>query len=188
MGRHETEVLTVARTSPRIAVVADTHSRPHAGGLEGLRGGDFAAILHAGDIGARAVIDDLEPIAPTYAVRGNIDARAPDTPDSLCLDVEIRDQLSLRILLTHIAVRGPRLRKDARTLAKACGADMVVCGHSHVPLMVRDSGFVVFNPGSMGPRRFRLPITYGVMELKRTGWQLEHVDCTTQKKWTPPQA
>jgi uncharacterized protein len=188
MRRHHAEVLSLPAPSATIAVVADTHSRPHTKALQGLRGMALDAILHAGDIGDRAVIDALEAIAPTYAVRGNIDAPAHDTSDSLCLDVEVCDQLSLRILLTHIAVRGPRLRKDARELAKTCDADMVVCGHSHVPLMIRDAGFIVFNPGSMGPRRFHLPITYGVMELGQSGWKLRHVDCTTGKKWLPPQA
>ena len=56
------------------------------------------------------------------------------------------------------------IRADAAKRAKGCGAAMIVCGHSHVPFMGRDRDLLVFNPGSIGPRRFTLPITFGVIE------------------------
>lgn len=170
----------------RLVVVADSHSRPHPRAHEWIRREEPDYILHAGDIGNLAVVGELEDIAETFAVRGNIDAHDDRTPDAWVLDLDAGDRGSLRILLTHIAVNGPRLRKEARDLAARHGARMVVCGHSHVPLVAEDAGAVVFNPGSFGPRRFHLPITFGVMELGGGPLRLRHVDCETGARWLPP--
>jgi predicted phosphodiesterase len=62
---------------------------------------------------------------------------------------------------------------------------MVLCGHSHVPFLGRDKGLVVLNPGSIGPRRFQLPITLGVLDLAQTGISLRHVSCETGETWLP---
>jgi putative phosphoesterase len=168
----------------RIAVVADTHSRPHpaiAGHLERLRP---RAILHAGDIGELSVLDDLAAHAPLLAVRGNIDTRARELPDALVIDVESAGR-ALRLLLVHIAVHGPTLRADVARLARAEKATLVVCGHSHVPFIGMDRGLTVFNPGSIGPRRFTLPIVFGTIEVGATV-RLTHIDCETGRPWTPP--
>lgn len=172
----------------RLGVVADTHSRPHPGTFEGLRQRSPDAILHAGDIGDLAVLDQLAEVAPVYAVRGNIDVRAPDLPDQLTIDVVREGERVLRILLLHIAVAGPRLRADAARAAEEQGADVVVCGHSHVPFIGEDRGRLVFNPGSVGPRRFSLPIVFGMMELGSGGLELSHVDCASGAPWLPPGA
>jgi putative phosphoesterase len=168
----------------RLAVVADTHSAPHPATTKLLRSLTPDAILHAGDIGDLAVLDELQAVAPLFAVRGNIDVRAPDLPDVLTLDVVAGDA-SLRILLIHIAVDGPRLRGDAARLARAREASLVVCGHSHVPLIARDGELSVFNPGSAGPRRFRLPIVFGVIDVTPAAVHLSHFDCETGQPWTP---
>src|SRR4051812_17626254 len=89
----------------RIAVVADTHSRPHPRAAEHLAALQPDAILHAGDIGDLSVLDELGRLAPLYAVRGNIDTRAPDLPDLLTLELD-GGGFSLRLILTHIAVYG----------------------------------------------------------------------------------
>lgn len=167
----------------RIAVVADTHSRPHPATARRLAALEPDAILHAGDIGDLSVLDDLAALAPVYAVRGNIDTRADALPDVMLLELAGR---SLRVLLTHIAVYGPRLRADVARRARASGASLVVCGHSHVPFMGRDKGLTVFNPGSIGPRRFHLPIVFGTIELDADAVRLTHVDCETGEPWTPP--
>ncbi len=169
----------------RMAVVADTHSAPHPATAMQLRRLSPDAILHAGDIGNLAVLDDLEAIAPLFAVRGNIDVRAPGLPDVLTLDVVAGDASLLRILLIHIAVDGPRLRADAARLARARGAGLVVCGHSHVPLVARDGDLSVYNPGSAGPRRFSLPIVFGTIEVTREAVRLAHFDCETGQPWSP---
>ena len=131
------------------------------------------------------MLDGLRAVAPLFAVRGNIDVRAPSLPDVLTLDV-VREEVSLlRILLLHIAVNGPRLRADALRLARARDASLVVCGHSHVPLIARDQDLSVFNPGSVGPRRFRLPIAFGIIEITPTAVRLAHIDCETGQPWQP---
>jgi putative phosphoesterase len=170
----------------RLVVVADTHSHPHPDSAACITAQRPDAILHAGDIGDLGVLDDLEKLAPVVAIRGNIDSHAPEVPDVLSVDLLSGDQRLMRILLMHIAVYGPKLRADALRLAKSSGADLVVCGHSHVPFAGRDKGLVVFNPGSIGPRRFGLPIVFGVMDLGKDGLKVWHVDCETGQMWMPP--
>jgi putative phosphoesterase len=168
-----------------LAVVADTHSAPHASTGKHLRALRPDGILHAGDIGSLNVLDDLSAIAPVLAVRGNIDGHAAELPDVLTVDVVAGDTALLRILLMHIAVNGPKLRADAGRLARQRDAALVVCGHSHVPLIARDRGLAVFNPGSIGPRRFHLPIAFGTIAVTPTGVHLAHVDCETGELWKP---
>lgn len=171
-----------ASGAARYAIVADTHSQPHPATAGLLRELAPDAILHAGDIGDLAVLDELRAIAPVFAVRGNIDTRARDLPDLLVLDAG-----ALRILVLHIGVAGPRLRGDAAKLARAERARMVVCGHSHVPFIGEERGLTVFNPGSVGPRRFHLPIVFGTLDLAADGRvRLAHVDAETGKPWLPP--
>jgi len=172
--------------SLRLAVVADTHSTPHPGTLSRLRALAPAAILHAGDIGDLEVLEALATVAPVHAVRGNIDVRAQDLPDVLTIDLVHESETVLRILLMHIAVNGPRLRADAVRTAKAAKAQLVVCGHSHVPFIGKDRELLVFNPGSAGPRRFQLPIVFGTIEIGPRGLSLAHIDCATGERWTPP--
>jgi putative phosphoesterase len=171
--------------SLRLAVVADTHSAPHPSTTKHVRSLSPDAILHAGDIGDLAVLDELAAIAPVFAVRGNIDVRAPSLPDHLMLDVVAGEASLLRILLTHVAVDGPRLRADAGRLARSRDASLVVCGHSHVPLVARDRELSVFNPGSVGPRRFRLPIVFGTIDVTPIAVHLAHFDCETGQRWQP---
>jgi uncharacterized protein len=165
-----------------IACVADTHSQPHAAIAERLAAIAPDAILHAGDIGDPTVIDGLAATAPVFAVRGNIDTRST-FPDVLTLDVVGRE---LRIYLTHIAVAGPRLRAEVARAARAERAQLVVCGHSHVPFIGRDRDLTVFNPGSIGPRRFHLPIVFGTIAITPQAVRLAHIDCETGQPWLPP--
>ena len=165
--------------------MADTHGAPHEGTHALIAALAPQAILHAGDIGDLAVLDRLRTIAPLFAVRGNIDARMPDLPDALTIDVGVGDGTLLSILVLHIAVVGPKLRADAARLAREEGAGIVVCGHSHVPFIGMDRGLAVFNPGSVGPRRFRLPIVFGVIDLTPGGVRMHHVDCETGERWQP---
>lgn len=169
----------------RLGVVADTHSAPHPRTHEHLKALLPDAILHAGDIGDLAVLDGLASIAPVLAVRGNIDVRAADLPDVLHIDVDTGDRSKLHIMLTHIAVNGPRLRADARRLAHKSHASMVVCGHSHVPFMAREGDLSIFNPGSAGPRRFHLPILFGTIDVTPEAVHLAHFECATGRRWAP---
>jgi putative phosphoesterase len=185
--RKTTRLALRADATLRLAVVADTHSSPHANLIRQLRTLRPDAILHAGDIGDLRVLDELAGVAPVHAVRGNIDGRTAGIPDVLSLEV-VNDSGSVsRILLTHIAVNGPKLRADVARRARSEQASLVVCGHSHVPFIGRDSGICVFNPGSAGPRRFSLPILFGTMTLAGSRIELAHVDCETGRPWLPPE-
>lgn len=138
-------------TVRRVGVVSDTHGllRPQA--LAALAG--VEVILHAGDIGAPAVIAGLETIAPVIAVRGNNDMEpwAHAIPETR--DVRLR---GMRIHLLH----------DIHLLAADAAAhvDMVIAGHSHRPLVEQRGAVLHLNPGSAGPRRFRLPVSVALLE------------------------
>lgn len=194
----------------RLGVVADTHSNPHPMTRQRLEALAPDAVLHAGDIGELSVLDELAGIAPLHAVRGNIDNRAPGVPDILVIDVRGEDWIApavdeggeadeaqgrtalpsepplLRMLLLHIAVAGPRLRAEVGRLAAAERASLIVCGHSHVPFIGRDRGVAMFNPGSVGPRRFGLPICLGSITISGGKARLAHIDCETGLPWSPP--
>jgi putative phosphoesterase len=174
----------------RLAVVADTHGRPHPDGARLIAAQRPDAILHAGDIGELSVLDTLREIAPLVCVRGNIDGHAENLPDLVDVDLVFKGQDRgaplLRILLLHIGVNGPKLRADAARLARECGAKLVICGHSHVPFIGRDRNITIFNPGSIGPRRFALPIVFGMLVLDAGRFEPWHVDCETGQRWAPP--
>ena len=120
--------------------------RPEA--LAALQGVDV--ILHAGDIGGEQVIDALRAIAPVTFVRGNND----DDDGYEIARVTIGGR---RILLTHI-FRDELLRETA---------DIIIFGHSHQPRNEVVGDVLLFNPGSAGPRRFKLPVTIGIIEPER---------------------
>ncbi len=131
-----------------VGVISDTHGllRPEA--LEVLAGSHV--ILHAGDVGGRHVLEELGQIAPVLAVRGNTDGGwARLLPERRRLELG-----GLPTLLLHD--RGLVGMDPA-----AEGLALVVFGHSHRPLEERRRGVLWFNPGSAGPRRFRLPVSVG---------------------------
>jgi putative phosphoesterase len=180
--------VTIQLTRPeptRLAVVADTHSAPHPDVLRQLRALEPEAILHGGDIGDLKVLEALREIAPVYAVRGNIDEHEKTLADVLIIDVNDVEGSTTRLLLTHIAMAGTRLRAEVAKRAVIEHARLVVCGHSHVPFIGQDKGVTVFNPGSVGPRRFTLPIVYGAIELAEGQMSLRHYDCETGRQWAP---
>lgn len=170
----------------RIVAVADTHGQPHERAHGLIAALAPHAVLHAGDIGDLGVLDGLAGIAPLFVVRGNIDENARDLPDALTLDVVADSATRLSLLLVHVGVFGARIRADAAKLAREERARLVVCGHSHVPFIGVDRGLVVFNPGSIGPRRFPLPIVFGVIEVPVSGSvRMHHVSCETGARWSP---
>ena len=187
--RHERRDVPCLPGRPaRVVVVADTHSRPHPASRALIMDRAPDLILHAGDIGELAVVDALAEIAPVVAVRGNIDDRASGIADVVTLTFTREGAVALRLLLLHIAVAGVRIRADVARLAHAERASLVVCGHSHIPFMVDERGLTLFNPGSVGPRRFGLPIVFGTLEIPMpgAGLRLAHVDCETGAEWAPP--
>ncbi len=138
-----------------IGVISDTHGllRPEA--LAALR--ESQHIIHAGDVGAPEILDQLAAIAPVAAVRGNIDkeAWARKLPQTEVIEVG-----GASIYVLHDLAQ-----LDLRP--KASGFDVVISGHSHVPKQETRNGVLYFNPGSAGPRRFRLPISVGRLILER---------------------
>jgi len=138
----------------RLGLIADTHVllRPEA--IEAFRGGD--RILHAGDVGRPEVLDALQRVAPVHAVRGNVD-RGPewaDLPVSRVVEVE-----GLRLLLLHDLAYLPANPADT-------GYFCVVFGHSHRPALFERCGVLYINPGSAGPRRFRLPVCLALLDVR----------------------
>jgi len=132
-----------------IGVISDTHGllRPEA--IEALRGSD--QIIHAGDVGSLQILDRLRAIAPVTAVRGNIDQdawarRLPET--------EVLDTSGISIYVLHDLAQ-----LDLKP--KAAGFAVVISGHSHVPKQEMCDDVLYFNPGSAGPRRFKLPVSVG---------------------------
>lgn len=179
------DVIELSGTS-RLVAVADTHGKPHPKIAEHVRALSPDAILHGGDVGDPSALRLLESLAPTYAVRGNIDGHPAELPDVRTLELKRGGATVIRLLLTHIAVYGPKIRADAFRRARAQEARLIVCGHSHVPFLGQDRGLYVFNPGSIGPRRFTLPIVFGVIELGDGKLSMRHVDCETGETWLPP--
>ncbi|HEY1610492.1 MAG TPA: metallophosphoesterase family protein [Paraburkholderia sp.] len=141
----------------RIALVSDTHNLVRPELLSFLAGCD--AIVHAGDICEAAVLDTLAGIAPLTAVRGNNDrgAWADALPQQTTLDIR-----GVRLAIVHEL---PDLRGDPR----ADGVAVVVSGHSHQPSLDTRDGVLYVNPGSAGPRRFRLPITAAMLTIDADG-------------------
>ena len=121
--------------------------RPEA--IAALRGSD--AIIHAGDIGSPEILDKLAGIAPLRVVRGNVDkgAWARRLPETDVLEVG-----GISIYVLHDLAQ-----LDLKP--KAAGFAVVVSGHSHVPRQETRDGVLYFNPGSAGPRRFKLPVSVG---------------------------
>jgi putative phosphoesterase len=130
-----------------VGIVSDTHGLLRREAIAALRGSDL--IIHAGDVGNPDVIKELSGIAPTHVVRGNIDtgswaARLPMT--------ELVDVGGRRF---HVLHQLSQLELDPAD----AGFAAVVFGHSHQPLIEMRAGVLFLNPGSAGPRRFKLPVT-----------------------------
>jgi uncharacterized protein len=145
----------------RIGVIADTHGllRPEAEAF--LRGADH--ILHAGDIGNPSILQNLRMIAELCAVRGNNDTGewAASLAHALAIDIG-----GVPIYLIHD-------RAELRSRLPPEGTCVVVCGHSHRPLLEVRDGRLLMNPGSAGRRRFKLPISIGEIRIEAPNSAIE---------------
>ena len=137
-----------------IGVISDTHGQLRPEALAALQGSDY--IIHAGDIGDPVILDRLEEIAPVTAVRGNVDhgAWTRKIPATNVLEI---GEISIYVL--H-SLQELDLKPEAAKFAA------VVYGHSHVPKQERKNGVLYFNPGSAGPRRFKLPVSVGRLTIE----------------------
>ena len=147
--------MSVLRASKRyrVGLISDTHGSLRPEALAALAGSDF--IVHAGDIGNASILERLSVIAPVTAVRGNNDhgGWAERLPHTNRLDVG-----NVRILVIHALAE-----LDCDPLAE--DIRVVVSGHSHRPCIEHRNGVLYVNPGSAGPRRFRLPIAIATLSI-----------------------
>jgi uncharacterized protein len=146
-----------------IGVISDTHGllRPEA--VEALAGSDL--ILHAGDVGGPGILEKLAKIAPVIAVRGNVDSGA--------WSAGLRDH-------ERIECEGASLYMlhDVNTLdldPAAAGIQAVISGHSHKPKLEKCGGVLYLNPGSAGPRRFKLPVAMARLRIEAGKLAVEQV-------------
>jgi putative phosphoesterase len=133
----------------RVAVLSDTHNLLRPSALDFIRGADH--ILHAGDVCGPAVLAQLAAIAPLTAVRGNNDHGA--------WAQALRTTEIVRIGEIFIGMVHDLAELDVDPVG--AGVQVVVTGHTHRPLIEQRGGVCFLNPGSAGPRRFRLPIAVG---------------------------
>jgi putative phosphoesterase len=137
-----------------IGLISDTHGLMRPEALNALRGSEI--IIHAGDVGRPDVLGRLMALAPVFAVRGNVDAGAwadtlPET-DNLTFGGH-------RIHVLHALA-------DLAINPETNGIAAIISGHTHQPLIEDKNGVLYINPGSAGPRRFRLPVTVGTLRLE----------------------
>ena len=140
----------------RVGLISDTHGlvRPEASAF--LRGCNY--IIHAGDIGSQNVLQALSVIAPITAVRGNNDK------DSWAAVLPERELVQFGETFVYVIHELAQLDIEPQ----AAGVSVVVSGHSHQPLVQERNGVLYVNPGSAGPRRFKLPIAVGELNIVGT--------------------
>jgi putative phosphoesterase len=136
-----------------IGLISDTHGllRPEA--LTALAGSD--RIIHAGDIGDAAILEELARLAPVTAIRGNNDTAswAAALGDTATLTID-----GIILFVIHNVA-------DLKHMPPPAGCRAVISGHSHKPLARDEAGMLFVNPGSAGPRRFKLPIAVGKLRI-----------------------
>ncbi len=142
------------KNSYTVGLISDTHGllRPEA--ITALEGSDM--IIHAGDIGSPRVIDELEAIAPVVAVRGNMDNEGWSYTLKRSEVVELNGQMLYVIHNVGMLDIDP----------SAANIRAVIYGHSHRPAVNKEGGLLYINPGSAGPRRFRLPVSVALLHIK----------------------
>ena len=141
-----------------VGVISDTHGLMRPEALDALRNSDI--IIHAGDVGNPEVIDALCGMAPTFAVRGNVDR------GKWAERLPLRELVEVGELLFHVLHDISELDLDPA----AAGFAAVVFGHSHRPMIETRQGVLFLNPGSAGPRRFKLPVA--VARISVSGRQI----------------
>jgi putative phosphoesterase len=150
-----------------IGLIADTHGLVRAEALQALRGVEL--ILHAGDVGRRAVLQALRLIAPVRAVAGNVDD--PSDPD-----LEPQLDLMLDERRVHVSHGHELGSPTPEKLVARYSADVLIYGHTHRPLVHRAGPRLVVNPGAAGPRRFDLRPSVGLLRTTPDRVEVEIVE------------
>jgi putative phosphoesterase len=138
-----------------VGLISDTHGTLRAEALAALAGTDL--IVHAGDVGARSVLQELQGMAPVKAVYGNVDDPALELPAEL--------ELSLEGVTVHISHGHEIGSPTPGALVRRYTADVIVYGHTHRPLIERVGATLVVNPGAAGPRRFKLQPSVALLAI-----------------------
>ena len=148
----------------RIGVVSDTHGLVRPELLEALSGVEM--IIHAGDVGGAQVLEVLRAQAPVVAVRGNMDggpwARGLREAEVIEIDRSL-------LYVVHDA-------QEMDLDPAAAGFRAVISGHSHRPSLSRRNGVLFLNPGSAGPRRFRLPVSAAILYVEGESLEAELIE------------
>jgi hypothetical protein len=152
-----------------VGLISDTHGLLRDQAMAALAGCEL--ILHAGDVGTPEILDRLRALAPVVAVRGNVD-KGPWA--SALPATAVADAGPVRIYMLHNL-------QDLDLDPAAAGFQIVVSGHSHQPSRTARAGVLYVNPGSAGPRRFRLPVTVARIDLGQTPWKVEFVDVSCER-------
>ena len=143
----------------RIGVIADTHGLFDPAILRHFQHVDH--IVHAGDIGNPAVIDQLKTIVPVTVVSGNVDGYEESGFQSEAM-IEL---VGLRIAIRHILYANGALTTEGRAFLERMRPDICIFGHTHQPKNEWLGGTLLFNPGSAGPKRFTLPRMLGIITV-----------------------
>ncbi|HEX8947723.1 MAG TPA: metallophosphoesterase family protein [Dissulfurispiraceae bacterium] len=137
-----------------IGVISDTHGLMRPEALSALQGTEL--IIHAGDVGDPEVLQRLRSVAPVVAVRGNTDR------DGWAAALPAREAVEVGEVMLYVLHNVHELDLDPA----ASGFSAVISGHSHTPSSEERSGVLFLNPGSAGPRRFRLPVTVALLRIR----------------------
>jgi uncharacterized protein len=145
-----------------VGVISDTHGLLRPEVVPAFKGVDM--ILHAGDIGDPEVLENLQAVAPVFAVRGNNDREkwARVIPETRIVNIG-----DIRVYMIHDV-------KELETTPADCQA--IVAGHSHRPLIEKREGILFLNPGSAGPRRFKLPISVARLTVRGSSFSARLIE------------
>ena len=148
------------KSSCTLGVISDTHGLLRPEVYDAFH--NVERIIHAGDIGNEKILQDLENIAPVTAVRGNMDG-------DWAFKLHKTEAIEVRGNLIYVIHDIARLDLDP----ESSGTGVVISGHSHSPSVNRHNGILYMNPGSAGPRRFKLPISVGLLHVNSKGIKAE---------------
>jgi uncharacterized protein len=150
-----------------VGLISDTHGLLRKEALTALKGCDL--IIHAGEVGKPEILGELRAVAPVVAVRGNIDK------GSWASGLPMTAVAEAGATLLYVLHEVQQLDLDPA----AAGFQFVISGHSHKPGRTDRSGVIYVNPGSAGPRRFRLPVTVARLDLRQSPASVEFIDLLT---------
>ena len=147
-----------------VGIISDTHGLVRPEAIDALGGSDL--ILHAGDIGSPDVLQELSKIGPVYAVKGNNDK------GEWTSELPLNDVIEVEQVFFYLIHDLKEIDLDPA----AAGFQVVVSGHSHKPQREEKKGVLYLNPGSAGPRRFKLPICVARVQVSNRNIQSEIVE------------